>query len=95
MHKKRNYNSLERIIKGFANHHRLQILDLLKFQPELSVVEISEILNVNLKTISEHVQKLAIAGLVIKRHSGKSVRHKLTPRSKIVLTFLRTLECQT
>jgi len=36
-----NYRSLERIVKGFANHRRLQILDLLKREPELSVDQIS------------------------------------------------------
>jgi len=89
---KRNYNALERTIKGFANHRRIQILDLLKFYPELSLSEISEALNINLKTASEHLRRLAIAGLILKRHSGYAVRHKLSPKAKIVLSFLRKLE---
>jgi len=86
------YRSLERVVKGFANHRRLQILNLLRRKPELSVFEISDELNANFKTIAVHVQRLATAGLVLKRSVGSSVRHKLTPKAISILKFLRTLE---
>ena len=90
--KNKSYWHLERIVKGFANHRRIQILELLKYQPELSLIDISELLGVNFKTASEHIRRLAIAGLVVKRSDGKSVRHKVTDRGIVVLKFLRTLE---
>lgn len=83
---------LERIVKGFANHRRIQVLELLFYTPELSVAEISEKLNVNFKTISEHLRRLAISGLVLKRNQGAAVRHKLSPLGDLILKFLRTLE---
>ena len=83
---------LERIIKGFSNHRRIQILTLLSGIPELSVSEIAGKLRINLKTASEHIRRLAISGLVLKRNQGKNVRHKLSDRGVIILTFLRTLE---
>lgn len=86
------YRQLERIGKGIASHRRIQILDLLEREPELSVSEISEKVKSELKNISEHVRKLTIAGLIIKRNQGKNVRHKLTQRGSIILTFFRTLE---
>jgi DNA-binding transcriptional ArsR family regulator len=89
---KNNHRQLERIIKGAANHRRIQILELLNNIPELSVVEISEKLNINFKTASEHIRRLAIAGLLMKRSEGSSVRHRLTPRGLSMLKFLRTLE---
>jgi len=49
-------------------------------------------LNVNFKTISGHILKLSISGLIIKRNDFNSVRHKLTSHGKDVLKFLRTLE---
>jgi len=55
-------------------------------------VEISEKLNVNFKTIAEHIRRLTIAGLVMKKSVGASVSHRLTERGKAVLKFLRTLE---
>jgi DNA-binding transcriptional ArsR family regulator len=86
------YRKLERITRGFSNHRRIQILELLKKTPELSVAEIAGKLKINFKTASEHIRRLAIAGLVIKRSAGNSVRHKLTSRGESILKFLRTLE---
>ena len=90
--KKKSYRQLERLVKGFANHRRIEVLELLQKHPELSIEEISRFLKVNYKTISEHVKRLAIAGLVLKRSEGHNVRHKLTFQAKQVLKFLRTLE---
>lgn len=88
----KNSYFLERIVKGFANHRRIDILALLQKTPELSVEEISDTLHVNFKTASEHIQRLAIAGLVLKRHEGNMVRHKVTRRAESILKFLRILE---
>lgn len=84
--------ALERIIKGFGNHRRLEILSLLKREPELSVDQIAEKLKIGYVNASDHVRKMAIAGLVIKRHDGPAVRHKLTDRALHVLVFCKTLE---
>ncbi|OHA27176.1 MAG: hypothetical protein A3C06_03820 [Candidatus Taylorbacteria bacterium RIFCSPHIGHO2_02_FULL_46_13] len=86
------YRQLERIIKGFANHRRLEIMYLLKSQPELSVEDISERLKIGYENASDHVRKLAIAGLVLKRNDGNSVRHKLTTRAETILVFCKRLE---
>jgi len=83
---------MERIVKGFANHRRLEIMDLLKREPELSVEEIAEMLNIEYQNTSDHVRKLAIAGLVLKRNEGSAVRHKLTPRAESILVFCKRLE---
>ena len=82
---------LERITKGFANHWRIRILELLSAKAELSVEEIADELNANLKTIASHIQRLANAGLVEKRSAGRAVRHRLSKRGKNVLIFLRKL----
>ena len=83
---------LERVVKGFANHRRIEILELLGRKPEMSVGEISIALEIELKTASEHLRRLTIAGLILKRHEGREVRHALTPRAQNILTFLRLLE---
>lgn len=87
-----SFRTLERVVKGFANHKRLQILDLLQRVPELSVEDIAEELNIGYENASDHVRKLAIAGLVLKRSEGTKVRHKLTPRAHSVLVFCKKLE---
>ena len=89
---KKTNRELERIVKGFANHRRLQILELLYKEPELSVHEVSDKLKSEFKNISAHINKMAIAGLVMKRSEGNTVRHKLTNRGKSILKFVRIIE---
>ena len=89
---KKRFRYLERVVRGFANHRRIEIMQLLDKRPELSIFEIAEELNVNFKTISEHVRRLVVAGLVMKRSDGASVRHRLTNQGGRTLKFLRTLE---
>ena len=83
---------LERTVKGFANHRRIEILQLLAKSPELSLFEIADFLNINFKTASEHARRLDQAGLIMKRYEGSFVRHALTPLGKTILKFLRILE---
>ena len=87
-----DYRRLERIIKGAASHRRLQILDLLHRQPELSVLDISERLKMGYENASDHVRKMTIAGLLLKRNDGSAVRHKLTPRAESILVFCKRLQ---
>ena len=89
---KRKYRELETILKGVASHRRIQIIDLLDKQAELSVFDIGEHLSIDFRTASEHLRKLTLAGLVMKRSAGASVRHALTQRGKVILKFCRTLE---
>ena len=88
----KHFKDLEKIVKGFANHRRIEILTLLEKQPNLSVWEIADKLHVNFKTISEHTRRLANAGLVWKANKGSAVRHVLSDQGKTILKFLRTLE---
>ena len=87
-----SYRALERIVKGFANHRRLEIMELLNREPELSVAAISKRLNSGYENISDHIRKMAIAGLVLKRNRGTEVLHKLTPRGKSILVFCKKLQ---
>ena len=91
MRKKTN-RELERIVKGFASHRRLQILKLLSKEPELSLIEISERVKSDFKNISAHIHKMTIAGLVMKRNEDKLVRQTFNRGGNLVLKFVRTLE---
>lgn len=86
------FRQLERVVKGFSNHRRIEIMTLLERRPELSLSEIADMLGINFKTASEHVRRLFLAGLVWKRNQGASVRHTLSPAGRVILKFLRTLE---
>ena len=86
------YRKVERIVKGFANHNRIRILELLERKPELSVADISDELKMGYENTSDHIRKLAIAGLLMKQNSGPSVLHKLTPRAESILVFCKRLQ---
>ncbi len=88
----RKPRQLERLVRGFSNHRRIEILELLARSPELSVVEVSDALKINYKTGADHIRRLTISGLIMKRNDNNSVRHTLTNDGKSVLKFLRTLE---
>jgi predicted transcriptional regulator len=88
----KTYRALERLVRGFSNHRRIEMLNLVENNPELSVEEISRKLNINYKTTADHLRRLTIAGLLLKRSDSVSIRHKLTSRANHVLKFLRTLE---
>jgi Mn-dependent DtxR family transcriptional regulator len=83
---------LQRIVKGFANHRRIQILELLEGYPEISLTEIASRLKVNFKTVGEHTRRLSHAGLILKRYKGAEVLHAVSPVGDVILKFLRTLE---
>lgn len=83
---------LEQIVRGFSNHRRIQMLDLIKKKPEQSVNEIATALRINIKTASSHLKRLIMAGLIMKKSQGKDILHKISERGMTVLTFLRTLE---
>lgn len=89
---KKNYRTLERIVRGFSNHRRIEMLELLQKEPELSVAEVADRLKINYKTVADHLRRLTIAGMLLKRSDSVSIRHKLTPRAEYILKFLRTLE---
>jgi predicted transcriptional regulator len=56
------------------------------------VTGIARATGMNYKTVSEHVRRLAVAGLVLKKAKGTHVQHALSPHGRTVLKFLRTLE---
>ncbi len=88
----RSWRKIEIVTKGLANHRRLEILDLLGENPELSVKEISTLIKTDFNNASAHVNRLMISGLIMKRHDGNFVRHKLTFRGLNILKFFRMLE---
>ena len=83
---------LERRVKGFSSHRRIQIMLLLDNEPGISLLDIAEKTKTNFKTAAEHTRRLRLAGMITKKYRGNMIAHKLSPRGQTVLRFLRTLE---
>src|SRR3989344_2110981 len=90
--KTKSFRTLERLVRSFANHRRIQILGILRQKPEMSVGELADELKINFKTAADHIRRLTIGGMLMKRSDGTSIRHKVTDRGLRVLEFLRILE---
>ena len=82
----------EKVAKGFANHRRIEIMELLSRRGEMTLWQIQKVLGVGMTTASEHTRRLVAGGQVWKRYEGKRVLHTLTPLGKKCLKFLRTLD---
>lgn len=79
-------------MKGCANHRRIQILLLLKNEPELTLEQIAAELDIDFRVASEHIRRMVTGGLVLKRYEGRSVHHALSARAKDTRTFLGKLK---
>lgn len=83
------YKKIEKIVKAFANHRRIQILELLEKDGGISVDGISKKLNVGFFTISDHIRKLSDGGLIEKKYEGRYVINSITKRGKYILSFCK------
>ena len=83
---------LERVVKGFANHRRILVLQLLIDEPELSLNDICDRINMSRTAGSEHVRKLTLSGLIIKRKQNTSIHHRVTDRGLRIFSFLKTIK---
>ena len=81
---------MERIFKGVANHWRIEILDCINRHNAICVEELSERLNCNYKTLSEHIRRLKLAGLIYKKYKGQRVEHSISPYGKKILETIKT-----
>jgi len=79
---------LERHLKGIANHRRIEILRTVEKSEGITLEDIADHLQCNIKTISEHTRRLVQAGLVNKKYQGRSVAHSLSPYGRRIVKFI-------
>ena len=79
---------LELMMKGLANHRRIEIARLVRREPGLSLLEIAERLRINQKTASEHLRRLALGGHIQKQYEGRVISVRLSAQGKFFLEIL-------
>jgi DNA-binding MarR family transcriptional regulator len=87
----KKYSKIEKVTKGAGHRRRIAVLFLLYREPRLSLSEISDKIRTDYKNTSQHLQKMAQAGLVKKENEGNIMRHTLTPLGKKTLKAIRNL----
>ena len=88
----KNSKQLERHFKGLANYQRIDILLLVSKNNGITVEGITDKLNKNFKTVSEHTRRLVHAGLLNKQYHGRTVTHSLSPYGNKFLKFIETFQ---
>ena len=87
-----SYRGLERVIKGFANYRRLQMLFLISEKPNLSIDEIAARMKLGYMNTSDHLRRMLLAGLLIKKNEGVTAHYQLSQRGIDILVFCKKLK---
>jgi len=77
---------MERHLKGMANHYRIEILLLIEKQPKMTVEDVADCLNANIKTIGEHVRRLD------RKRLGHYSETELSPYGRSFVRFLKVFQ---
>jgi predicted transcriptional regulator len=91
MRQKSDYKRLEHLVRGFANHRRIAVMELLQSEPDLDVLTLSRRFKVHFKTMSAHLKRLHLSGLITKKNAGQHVVHRLTDRGEDALKYVLSL----
>ncbi len=93
---KRINGSVKRISKALnlaGNEVRLNILFLLYKEGEMCPCDLSDVLEMKVPAISQHLRKLKDAGLVIDKKIGQTVFYSiLNEEAEILIPFLKKLK---
>lgn len=78
-------NSIGKVLALAGNETRLKILFLLNEEGELCPCDFSDILEMSVPAISQHIRKMKDAGLITSRRDGQTLFYSLVEDSREVL----------
>ena len=80
---------LEKFLKAFANHRRLEIVWFLNEKGPVTVSEISARINLSFKATSKHLGVLFAADIVEREQKGLQMFYRIAPdkRRKVLAVF--------
>ena len=89
---KNTFTRLERFCHSFSSRKRIEILDLLSREDNLTLKEIMEKIHAEKQNASLHTFKLLNEGLIAKKKNKTTVEHSITKRGLYVLEFLQNID---
>lgn len=78
--------------KALSDISRYRLFCMLLKQPQLSISDIAQILNISLSLASQHLKVLTHANLLRKERKGKKVFPKIEQSSPIVKLVVKTIQ---
>ncbi|MGK7392875.1 MAG: ArsR/SmtB family transcription factor [Candidatus Cyclobacteriaceae bacterium M2_1C_046] len=88
---KKAISSISNVLNLTGNEVRFKILFLLNKEKELCPCDISDILNMSVPAVSQHLRKLKDGGVVVSRKVGQTIFYSLHAAQTSVLDPLFTL----
>ncbi len=80
------------IFKVLSDINRYRMFRILLKQPQLSITNIAQILNISLSLASQHLKILTNTNLIQKERKGKKIFAKLEQSSPIVKLVVKTIQ---
>ena len=74
---KGKYERRTEILKALAHPERLRITDILSKKSPLCVCEIQKLMDINISTLSRHLERLKKAGIVEDSREGRNIYYRL------------------
>ena len=68
------------VFQALADPNRRSIVAQLKNNHELSISELNKNRSISRQALTKHLNKLVIAGIIVKRKQGKASLHSLNPQ---------------
>lgn len=65
------------ILKAISHHYRLEVLEVLEGNGELSVAQILEQINIEQSLLSHHLNKMKDKGILSSRREGRNIYYHL------------------
>jgi DNA-binding transcriptional ArsR family regulator len=89
------FNRLINLYSLISNEARLKIACLLRQEKELCPCDISDILEMTVPAISQHLKKLKSGGLIDSRREKQTIYYRLSEEGAMLLKpILRQLKCE-
>lgn len=88
--KQETFSALSRVLELTGNEVRLKILYLLEEEKELCPCDLSDILEMTIPAISQHLRKLKDGNIIQSRKAGQTIFYSLKPEHlKILRPFFK------
>lgn len=83
--------SLSKMLSLAGNEVRMNILFLLEEEDKLCVCDLSEILEMKIPAVSQHLRKLKDANMVFAERDGVTIFYQISPKIKLKLDTIFSL----
>ena len=86
-----DYEKIANNCKILSNNVRLKIITYLDVNKVSLATNISKAINCNIKTVSQHIDKLYCGGIINKAVRGRTVELALTPKGKKIIEIIKLI----